>query len=175
MKFHVYRTHYDRHSRDKGQTRKVSVDSETGQIGDSKMATVEKDEFGNLVLNDPEAVEVATVVAKHNCLSTLKMQSDRVAYFRQRADDRGDSAEDVVIVLANVDDRQGGLLADVLMPEHNWQQYRDRDEIPFARGLAGREVVQSFLDVVDSQAAEKLRAFDSLAVVVVDHGVAEVF
>ena len=61
------------------------------------------------------------------------------------------------------------------MPGHDWQSYRDRGETPFARGLAGREGVRSFLEMIDREAMEKLRSFDGLAVVVVDHGVAEVF
>ena len=73
-----------------------------------------------------------------------------------------------------VDDQNGAQLASVLMSGHDWQQYRDRGEVPFARGLASREGVQDFLGSVDEQAAEKLQSFQGLAVVVVDHGVAEV-
>ena len=139
------------------------------------MATVDQNEHGNLVLIDPECVAVARAVGKHNCKATLEMNADRVTHFRNRATERGDSDNDILIVLANVDDRNGAELASMLMPGHDWQQYRDRGEIPFARGLAGREGVQSFLEIVDTEAAKKLKASEGLAVVVVDHGVAEVF
>lgn len=139
------------------------------------MATVQRDENGQLVLNDPEALEVITAVGKHNCTLTFEANADRVSHFRQRFVDRRDDSKNVVIVIACVDDHNGKQLADALMQEHDWNQYRQRGEIPFARGLAGRQTVQEFLGFFDQQASDKLRGFDGLAVVVIDHGVAEVF
>lgn len=139
------------------------------------MATVERNENGELVLNDPEALGVAIAVEKHNCKLTFEANADRIKHFRQRFIDRGDDSKEVVIVVACVDDPNGKQLADALMQEQDWNQYRQRGEIPFARGLAGRGVVQEFLGFVDQQAADKLRAFEGLAVVVIDRGVAEVF
>ena len=70
----------------------------------------------------------------------------------------------------------GGPIADMLMPGHDWQQYRDRGEIPFARGLAGREGMQSILDELSHAEGDKLRgAGDAVTVIVMDHGVVEVF
>jgi len=130
---------------------------------------------GQLVLDDPEAVAVIRAVEKHNCRGTLELSADRVAHFKQRLTERGLSASDTVIVLINVDDVHGGPLADVLMPGMNWQKIRDRGEVPFARGLAGREGVQEALATFDQEAAAKLQEMTDVAVVVVDHGVAEVF
>src|SRR6185436_4774477 len=48
-----------------------------------------------------------------------------------------------VVVLLNVDDVHGGPIADMLMPGHNWQEIRDRGEVPFARGLAMRSGIQN--------------------------------
>ena len=85
------------------------------------------------------------------------------------------TAKQAVIVLLSVDDVHGGPLADVLMPGFNWQEIRDRGEVPFARGLAMREGIQKALGTFDKEAAKKLRGMNDVAVVVVDHGVAEVF
>lgn len=130
---------------------------------------------GQLVLDDPEAVAVINAVGKHNCKNTLEINADRVDHFRQRLAERGMTADQAVIVLLNVDDVHGGLLADVLMPGHNWQEIRDRGEVPFARGLAMRDGIQDALGTFDEDAATKLQGMTDTAVVVVDHGVAEVF
>jgi len=61
------------------------------------------------------------------------------------------------------------------MPCHNWQEIRDRGEVPFARGLAVRDGIQEALGAFDKDAAKKLEDMTEIAVVVVDHGVAEVF
>ena len=129
-----------------------------------------------LVLDDPDAVAVIRAVEKHNCRNTLELNEERVEHFKRRLAERGPTADQTVIVLLNVDDIHGGPLADILMPGQNWQEIRDRGEVPFARGLAMREGIQEALGTFDKDAAEKLQGMtDVVAVVVVDHGVAEVF
>ncbi|MDO8577254.1 MAG: hypothetical protein Q7R55_00025 [Candidatus Wildermuthbacteria bacterium] len=130
---------------------------------------------GQLVLDDPEAMAMSGAVSKHNCKNTLEINADRVKHFRRRLAERGMTADRAVIVLLNVDDVHGGPLADVLMPGHNWQEIRDRGEVPFARGLAMREGIQEALSTFDKDAATKLQSMAEVAVVVVDYGVAEVF
>lgn len=134
---------------------------------------------GKLVLDDPDddpdAVAVINAMGKHNCKNTLELNADRVAHFKNRLAERGMTADQAVIVLLKVDDVHGGPLADVLMPGYNWQEIRDRGEVPFARGLAMREGIQEVLGTFDKEAAKKLRGMKDVAVVVVDHGVAEVF
>lgn len=130
---------------------------------------------GKLVLDDPDALAVARAVAKHNCRATLDVQIDRVRHFKKRMAELNRTAEEVVIVLINVDATFGADLANALMPGHDWQQYRDRGEVPFARGLAGREGLQRCLDVIDNDASKKLCDLVGLAVVVVDRGTVEVF
>lgn len=133
---------------------------------------------GQLVLDDPDALAVIQAVeahtAKQNCRLLFEANQDRVAHFSRRIDERGLTPQEYVIVLLNVDDVHGGALAEVLMPGHNWQEYRDRGEIPMARGLASREFLQKGLDLVDKKAADKLRAMPGKAVVVMHQGVAEV-
>lgn len=141
---------------------------------DQPRATVREID-GRLVLDDPDALAVIRAVGKHNCRSTLEMNADRVEHFKGRLAERGLTPQDAVITVINVDDPQGAVLAEALMPGHDWQAYRDRGEVPFARGLASTEGVQGFLDVIDEEAATKLREMTDPSVVVVDHGVAEVF
>ncbi len=131
---------------------------------------------GQLVLDDPAAEAVIKAVAKHNCKGTLDLNADRINHFKRRLAERGETPAEAVIVFIKVDDPNGGMLAQLLMPDHNWQEYRDRGEIPFARGLARRDGIQAALSIFDKEAAEKLRGLtEEVAVVVVDHGVAEVF
>lgn len=130
---------------------------------------------GQLVLDDPNAVAMIHSIGKINCSNTLKLNTDRVAHFKNRIMERGLTDSDAVIVLINVDDIHGGPLADMLMPGYNWQEIRNRGEIPFARGLAGREGIQDVLNTFDQEAGKKLQNMSEVAVVVVDHGVAEVF
>jgi hypothetical protein len=62
------------------------------------------------------------------------------------------------------------------MPGHDWQAYRDRGEVPYARGLASREGLQEGLDTLDPEAATKLRETKGeTAIIVMDFGVVEVF
>lgn len=133
------------------------------------------EEDGQTVLHDPDGLAMIQAVDKHNCKATLEMNGERVEHFLSRMRTLGRSADDVVIVLLNVDDPNGSALAEVLMPGHNWQEIRDRGEVPFARGLAGRDGIQRVLDLLDPTAAEKLRTSTEPSVVVLDYGVAEVF
>lgn len=146
--------------------------------GEEPRATVTKDENGQVVLHDPDAVAMVRGVAKADCRNTLELNADRVEHFTSRAKTLGRTADEVVVVLLNVDDPNGAALADALMPGHDWQAIRDRGEVPFARGLAGRDGIQDVLDEIDPDAAKKLRTTvlsTKPSVVVVDHGVAEVF
>lgn len=139
-------------------------------------AAIVREIDGQLVLDDPQAVAVIRAVEKHNCRNTFEMNADRVAHFKQRLSERGMTADQAVIVLLNVNDVHGGPLADVLMPGQNWQEIRDRGEVPFARGLAMRDGIQDAIGTFDEEAAVKLKSMtNNLAVVVVDRGVAEVF
>ena len=143
------------------------------------MSTIINGEDGQTYIDNSDGLAVtrAKAVCKRNCQITLKMHSDRVEYFRRRAIERGEPDSETIIILANVDTPYGYYLAEQLMPgnEQQWQKYRDLGQVPFARGLAKRSGVQNFLRKIDLVAANKLEAHTGLAVVVVDHGVAEVF
>lgn len=133
---------------------------------------------GQLVLHDPMALAVATTVNRANCRRTFELNRDRVTHFQARSVEiaaaRGMRPDELVIMIINVNDPTGGQLTEKLMPGHDWQSIRDRGEIPFARGLVGRAGIQDILDVFDPDAAETLRTFDGLAVVVIDYGFASI-
>lgn len=134
---------------------------------------------GELVLVDPIACAVIEVIQNHNktlCKETLEQQKDRVRYFAKRVRDLRKNPSEVIITLLNVDDPQGGVVAEILMPGYNWQPYYDRGEIPFARGLAGRAGIQNILDEISPVEGQKLRDAELVnAVVVMDHGEIAVF
>lgn len=131
---------------------------------------------GIQVLDDPVALAVISAVEKRNCHATLSVNKDRVAHFLERIYQRNDNTKDVVIVVINVDDKHGGQIAEALMPGHDWQQIRDAGQVPFARGIAKRDFIQEALSFFDDEASTKLKELDDgVAVVVVDHGVAEIF
>ena len=81
-----------------------------------------------------------------------------------------------MIVLLNVDDEHGGVLADILMPGADWQVFRDQGQVPFARGLAERAGIQSAVESLDVEAGAELAAIQGeAAVVVMDFGVVGIF
>lgn len=103
------------------------------------------------------------------CMSFFAANADRIKYFIQRVKELGRSGADTVITLIDVDDPtgHGALLADLLMPGEDWQQYRDRGEVPVARGLAARETFPEILEELGYDvAARELASSDDLRVIV---------
>lgn len=163
--------------RPRGQAADPDESRPSRQLSDPEPegVAIVKEVGGELVLHDPVAAGMISAVNKHNCRNTLEINADRVEHFKRRMMERGLAPTEAVIVLLNVDDPNGSQIAEALMPGHNWQEYRDRGEVPFARGLAMREGIEGALNIFDKDAADKLREMTGVAVVVVDHGVAEVF
>lgn len=144
-------------------------------VYDGPRATVHEVD-GALVMDDPDALGLIIAIEKHNCRSTLLLNTERVIHFITRMAALGKTVDEVVIVIINVDDPHGGPLADMLMPGTDWQAFRDVGEVPFARGLADRDGIHAALMHFDEMAAEKLTtASGNAIVVVVDRGVAEIF
>jgi len=93
---------------------------------------------GQLVIDDPTAVALIQVIDMHNAdvvRSRAISQKDRIKYFADRVKAMNYSVDEVFIVIINIDSYGGGPLADLLMPGQDWQQFRDRGELPIARGL----------------------------------------
>jgi hypothetical protein len=84
---------------------------------------------------------------------------DRLSQLAYRAIRRGMMPIDFVIVCIDVD--SGGawaMLVETLMPGHAWQPYRERGELPIARGSVRREGIADLLDIVAPDAAPAVRS-----------------
>ncbi len=132
---------------------------------------------GQLVLVDPVAEAVFEVVAAHNrgidrqnCLATVKAHADRVAHFAQRVGALGLSPRAALIVLLNMDEPFGALIGNNLMPGHDWAPYRERGEVPYARGLAERAGIEAWIEDPRPGAGRELADIEGLAILVIDHG-----
>ena len=123
---------------------------------------------GTLVLVDPDASELIAALDKDACKSLLAANAERLAHFAERAIGR----VDVCFVLLDVDDSRGAALADVLMPGHDWQQYRRRGEKPLARGLATLSGMVGVLEEIQDGLASAWMfcGDDDLPVVVMTEG-----
>lgn len=143
--------------------------------GDYPRAVVRSDGEGGLILDDPTALGMIQGIGKVNCEATLRMNADRIPHFKRRVAERGMNPSEVAILVFNADDRHGSQMLDIMFSGHDWQAMRDRGEIPFGRGIGYREVLVELVEQFDKEAAEKLRTMQELVVLVVDHGVAEVF
>ena len=130
---------------------------------------------GQIVLIDPHAAAMIVAINKHNCKSLFDLNAERMEYFKNRITEKELTPKDVVITCINVDDHNGKVIADILMPGYDWQAIRDQGQTPVARGLAKRDGIQEILEVFDKEAAKKLKETEGVAVVVVDQGVAEIF
>ncbi len=111
------------------------------------------------------------------CAKFFIANSERMRHFRSRVGELGRSGADTVITLIDVDDPtgHGALLADLLMSGHDWQQYRDRGEIPVARGLAAKEAFPEILSELGYDvAARELSETDDLRVLVLHGGTVQV-
>jgi hypothetical protein len=130
---------------------------------------------GKTVLIDPVGYAFMQAVNKSNCENTYLSQMDRVENFKKRVTEKEMDPTTVVIVLINDDSPDGGEIAEVLMPGHDWQQYRDQGEIPFARGIVMKEEMIEMIAVFDKEASEKITKIEGIPVVVIDHSVVEIF
>lgn len=128
---------------------------------------------GPIVPDPDKKVDEDHLASTEAAMTLLRGNIERVEHFKARAEALGLSGRDAVITLANVDDQAGGLLADLLMPGHDWQQYRDAGQMPVARGLAPKETVTEFLSATGyNVAAAELISTEELRVVVLEAGVA---
>lgn len=145
------------------------------------MAYVTTDESGQVVLHDPAAEGMIAAVnmvnreaAWRNCGALFEANSDRVEHFRGRLMERGMNLAEWCMIVADVDDTNGGVIADLTMPGHDWDQYRARDEKPVARGSVNREWLREVIAVFDPMAAERMMRTENFIVVVVTSGIARV-
>ncbi len=70
---------------------------------------------------------------------------ERLEHMAFKATKRGLVRDDFITVAIDVDDPNWTEIVDVLMPDHDWQQYRDRGEKPIARGTVMAEKIIEYL------------------------------
>jgi hypothetical protein len=131
---------------------------------------------GELMLHDiPASVALHKSIAKYGCCSTFDQNAEHILRLKACFDQRRLRPTEAVIAIINVKDVHGSHIAELLMGEFKQQEILGTDEIPYARGLMMRDSMQEAVEVFDQEAGTKLRGMTELAVVVIDHGVAEVF
>jgi hypothetical protein len=131
-----------------------------------------------VLIPSPTTLGFIKGVERHNCRMTFETHAERVAHFKRRIVERGFTPDQYVIVLLNVDDPNGRRMTEILMPgqEPMWQSFRERRQIPFARGLAPREAMQEVVNALDEEIGKKFQEMaGKIVAVVMDHGVVEVF
>ena len=126
-------------------------------------------------LHDPLIAEYIDSEAKRRCDNLFMGFSEDIQRYKARFDERGFDPQEVVMVFINVDDDFGAPLADIIMPDHDWQQYRDAGQKPFAQGLTSKPGVMSYLNSINPEMGEELGRAEDLAVVVMDYGIARVY
>ena len=130
---------------------------------------------GRIILDDSVAVALLAAENKHNCRHTMEAQRNWIEHCQRRIAEQGIIPSDLVIVLLNVDDPNGGPVADHLMPNIDWQAFRVKDEIPIVRTLFNRQDIHNLLLQLDPAVANELNSISDTAVVVIDYGVFAVF
>lgn len=130
---------------------------------------------GQLLLNDPDALAVIKEIAKQNCENTIKNNLDRIVHFKNRVLEKSMNYHEVVVVIANVDTEIGKIIADATMPGFDWQQFRDRNEVPYARGLCLKNGIYEIVNHFDRDEALAMEDYEGYMVVVFDFDVIKTF
>jgi len=128
---------------------------------------------GPIIPDPSESLTKEQLEKTQAAMDLFKGNAERMKHFKRRVEELGRSGKDTVITLIDVDDPVGKVLADMLMPGHDWQRYRDAGEIPVSRGLAAKDAIPEFLvDAGYRLAANELLSTDDLRAVVLSSGVA---
>ena len=120
------------------------------------------------VIPDPNAEPSEAIVAQLEAAHAFaQANAADIKRLKEAAVANGRTGADSAIVLIHVDDRRGHLLADFLMPGHDWQQYRDAGAEPIARGPTDKDLLVAFLSETGlGTAATELQSSDELMTVV---------
>lgn len=130
---------------------------------------------GPIVRDADKALNAEHLARTQAAMEIFQASAERILYFKQRAENTDRSGRDVVITLIDADDPIGRVLADALMPNYDWQPYRDAGQVPVARGLAPKAGVAAFLQQAGyAVAAAELTDTEDLRVLVMHAEVAVV-
>ncbi len=92
---------------------------------------------------------------RQNLFDQYKVRLNRLA-FKHLA--RGNRREDLLAVVIDVDDPNTSDIVEMVMPGHDWQQYRDRGERPVASGLVKQDEFLHYLSETSVGIDSLLRA-----------------
>jgi len=115
------------------------------------------------------------VALKKRCAETYLFQLGIIEYFKNKITEKNLNPKDFTINLINVDTPYGEEIAHILKPDFDWQPIRDKGETPFVRGLVMKEDMVNIISFFDKEASAKIDQISGIPVVVVDHGVVEIF
>ena len=134
---------------------------------------------GQIVLEDPAALGMIEAIEAHNkslIVNSYELNAERIEYFKNRIEEKDLSIDEYVVIVANVDDPNGGAIADMLMPGYDWQAIRDLGQVPFARGLTTKAFMIHALEYINPAAAEQLKEITNRKIaVVVDYKTAAIY
>lgn len=118
---------------------------------DAPTATV-REVNGQLVLEDPVGYAVMCSVERVNL---YRADPEAVRRLELRAEKKGaEVGSPFAVVVIDVDCPTWADLVDMLMPGHDWDQFRSRGEKPVARGVVPRDFLCTLLDDVRKQSGE---------------------
>jgi len=88
----------------------------------------------------------------------LMASVDFVSAAIQRMVALGKTGADTLILIAAVDDPVGGPMCNILLPNEDWNKYRELGQIPVGRGLLGLDtMVDAFMAIGGPELAAKLQ------------------
>lgn len=115
---------------------------------DQPTATV-REVDGQLVLEDPVGFAIMTSIERLNLYNS---DPESVKRLEARAVEKSKSNESFGVVIIDVDVATWTDLVEALMPNYDWQQFRDRGEKPIARGVVPRGLLMEMLGIVNEKA-----------------------
>lgn len=131
-----------------------------------------------IAFDDPVVIAIDLNIDRSNrkiaCKKVAKMHKATIKKLRDRVIEMRKSPAELAIVIANVEDDNGGDIAEMLMPGHDWGKALEKDKAVFAIGLADRKAIEHVIRFIDEEAADRLSVAFSTRVIVVDYGVAEI-
>lgn len=121
------------------------------------------------------AKDFFTAMQKAACKNTFALNKEKIGFYKKMTEERSLSPKEFVIVVVNADDVIGGKFAEYFVPDTNWDVLRKNGNIPFASGIVMKKGMADIIQLFDTETSKKLREKSDMSVVIIDHGVAEVF
>jgi len=109
------------------------------------------------------------------CMAVHKKESGAIQNRVKLVEELGLNPKEYAIVLASADDEVGNMLAQLLLPEKNWECELGDPNPPYLKGIVERESMAQWIKMHHPYSSERLLSSVGLVVLVVAHGAAVVF